>query len=142
MSLRYIFNFKLKKFTSSFGFVAFFFLLLSTISLSHNFVVCNRYPFGLLVKFKLWNLTVFKISIVFQLLRGKLPMFVFVFVKTFTRISLAIELVPGPSGNTELAYYFGPFLPKHNLHLRNCKMSYLWTTCIPKIVLARYSKYF
>ena len=44
----------------------FSFLLLSTITFTHNFVVCNRYPFGLLVKFKLWNLTVFKISIVFQ----------------------------------------------------------------------------
>ena len=44
--------FKLKKFTSSFGFVAFFFFLLSTISFSHNFVVCNRHPFGLLVEFK------------------------------------------------------------------------------------------
>ena len=48
-----LYLFKLKKFTSCFGFVAFFFLLLSTISFSQNFVVCNRYPFGLLVKFKL-----------------------------------------------------------------------------------------
>ena len=38
---------------SFFGLVAFFFLLLSTISFSHNFVVYNRYLFGLLVKFKL-----------------------------------------------------------------------------------------
>ena len=44
----------------------FSFLLLSTITFTHYFVVCNRYPFGLLVKLKLWNLTVFKISIVFQ----------------------------------------------------------------------------
>ena len=72
----------------------FSFLLLSTISFSHNFVVCNRYPFGLLVKFKLWNLTIFKISIVFQRLSGRLPMFVFVFAKKLARISLEIVLVP------------------------------------------------
>ena len=38
----------------------FSFLLLSTINFSHNFVVCNRYPFSLLVKFKLRNLTVLR----------------------------------------------------------------------------------
>ena len=42
---------KLKKFTSSFGFVAD--LLLRTISLPENVVVCSRCPFRLLVKFKL-----------------------------------------------------------------------------------------
>ena len=47
-------------------------------------------------KFKLWNLTILKISIVFQPLSGKLPMFVFVFAKKLTRISLAIVLVAGP----------------------------------------------
>ena len=31
----------------------FSFLLLSTITFTHYFVVCNRYPFGLLVKLKL-----------------------------------------------------------------------------------------
>ena len=53
--------FKLKKFTCSFGFVAFFFFLLSTVCFSHNFVVCNRHPFGSLVKFKLWNLLFLRI---------------------------------------------------------------------------------
>ena len=43
-------------------------------------------------------------SIVYQRLSDKLPMSVFVFAKTLTRISLAIVLVPGPSGNTKLAY--------------------------------------
>ena len=44
----------------------FSFLLLSTITFTHYFVVCNRYPIGLLIKFKLWNFTIFEISIVFQ----------------------------------------------------------------------------
>ena len=52
--------------------------------------------------FKLWNLTIFKISIVFQRLSGKLT--TFIFAKKLTRISLAIVLVPGPSGNTKLVY--------------------------------------
>ena len=42
----------------------FTFLLLSTISFSHNFVGRNRHPFGLLIKLRLWNLTIFEISIV------------------------------------------------------------------------------
>ena len=32
-------------------------------------------------------------------------MFVFVFAKKMTRISLGIVLAPGPSGNTKLAYF-------------------------------------
>ena len=75
------------------------------IGFSLNIVVCNRYPFGLLVKFRLWNLTSFKISIVFQRLSGKLPMFVFVFAKKLKR-SWILVLVPGPSGNTKFAYFF------------------------------------
>ena len=82
----------------------FSFLLLSTINFSHNFGVCNWCPSGLLVKFKLWNLTIFEISIVFQRLSGKLPLFVFVFAQKLTRISLEIVLVPGLSGNTKLAH--------------------------------------
>ena len=31
-------------------------------------------------------------------------MFVFVFAKKLTRISLALVLVPGPTGNTKIAY--------------------------------------
>ena len=83
----------------------FSFFLLSTINFSHNFGVCNRYPFGLLVKFKLWNLTIFEISIVFQRLSGKLC-FCYVFAKKLTRISLAMVLVPGLSGNTKLAHHY------------------------------------
>ena len=40
---------------------------------------------------------------VFQRPSGKLPMFVFVFVKKLTHISLAIVLVQEPSWNTKLA---------------------------------------
>ena len=43
--------------------------------------------------------------IVFQRLSRNLPMFVFAFVKKLTSISLAIMLVPGPSGNAKLAYW-------------------------------------
>ena len=50
----------------------FFFLLLSTIRALFP-LICNRYPFGLLVKFKLWNLAIFNIPIVFQRLSGKSP---------------------------------------------------------------------
>ena len=44
------------------------------------------------------------ICIVFQRLSRNLPTLVFVFAKKLTRISLAIMLVPSPSGNTKLAY--------------------------------------
>ena len=80
---------------------------ISSVKYDHlfpQFCCCNRCPFGLLVKFKLWNLTSFKFSIVFQRLSGKLPMFVFVFAKNLTRVRLAIVLVPGQSGNTKPAY--------------------------------------
>ena len=50
------------------------------------------YPFTLLVKFKLWNLIIFMLSIVFQQLSRNLPMFVFVFAKKLTSITLAIIL--------------------------------------------------
>ena len=44
------------------------------------------------------------ICIVFQRLSRNLLTLVFVFAKKLTRISLAIMLVPSPSGNTKLAY--------------------------------------
>ena len=101
--------FKLKKFTCSFGFAALFFFLLSTVSFSYNFVVCSRHPFGSLVKFKLWNLTIFKNSIVVLWLSGKSSMFVFVFAKKLTCISLAIMLIPWLLRNTRLAYALDVF---------------------------------
>ena len=91
------------KFTSSFGFSrGFFHVSVSSTSSFNSFTVWNRYPFSVLVKFELWNLIIFMICIVFQRLSRNLPMFVFVFAKKLTGISLAIVLVPGPSGNTKL----------------------------------------
>ena len=82
--------------------VAFFISLsISYTSSFHSFAVWNRYPFSLLVKYELWNLFIFMICIVFQRLSHNLPMFVFVFVKKLTRISLAIMLVPGFVGEYE-----------------------------------------
>ena len=88
----------------------FSFLPLSTINFSHNFVVCNRYPFGLLVKFKLWNLTVLRYL---SFLSDSAQ--IFVFANKLTRISLTIVLVPSPSGNTKLAYYRAPIVKRRFL---------------------------
>ena len=86
------------------------FLILSTINFSHNFVVCNRYPFGLLVKFKLWNLTVLRYL---SFLSDSAQ--IFVFATKLTRISLTIVFVPSPSGNTKLAYYRAPIVKRRFL---------------------------
>ena len=94
------------KFTPSFGCSrGFFHVSVSSTCSFHSFAVWNRYPFSVLVKFELWNLIIFMICVVFQRLSRNLPMFVFVFVKKLTSISFAIMLVPGPSGNTKLAYW-------------------------------------
>ena len=133
--------FKLKKFTCSFGFAALFFFLLSTVSFSYNFVVCSRHPFGSLVKFKLWNLTIFKNSIVVLWLSGKSSMFVFVFAKKLTCISLAIMLIPWLSRNTRHAYALDVFslvvliLNLYSQHTQIC-MYHLFTK---SVVVVSYS---
>ena len=79
-----------------------FLSLLSTISSFHSFVVWNKYPFSLLVKFKLWsNLTTFKQN--FYHLPATHPLFVFDDPHIKPRNRAKKSIVPGPSGNTKLA---------------------------------------
>lgn len=63
--------------------------------------VWNRFPFGLLVKFKLWSLAIFEISIIFQRLSCDLMM-----VSWATLASQSCWEVSRPKavGNTKLAH--------------------------------------